>query len=120
MAALTEDALTRGAKLMAGGPRSGGGFFWNPTVLSDVAADARVMQEEPFGPLAPFSRFDDLDTALQQSNSLDYGLAGYAYTSSTRSARRIQEGLRVGMVALNTCSATAPEMPFAGTRPPTM
>lgn len=118
MASLTEDAVACGSKLLAGGPArpTGPGYFWNPTVLSEVPATARIMSEEPFGPLAPFARFDDLDEALDQANSLGHGLAGYGFTSSLGYARRIQEGLRVGMVSLNTFTHTVPEMPFAGIR----
>lgn len=118
MASMTDDAVEHGARVVTGGPATGSqpGFFWNPTVLSEVTADARIMREEPFGPLASFTRFDDLDRAIAQANSLSYGLAGYGFTSSLASARCIQEGLRVGMVALNTFTATVPEMPFSGVR----
>jgi succinate-semialdehyde dehydrogenase/glutarate-semialdehyde dehydrogenase len=118
MASLTEDAVKHGARILTGGPaaKSPAGFFWNPTVLSDVTPSARIMREEPFGPMASFTRFDDLDQAVAQANSLSYGLAGYGFTSSLASARRIQEGLKVGMVSLNTFTATVPEMPFSGVR----
>ena len=113
--ALTEDALTHGGRLLTGGPgRKNGGFFWQPTVLADVPDSARVMREEPFGPIAPFQPFASLDEALRAANSTGYGLAGYAFTSTIDSARRIQEGLSVGTIGLNTFAATSADMPFGG------
>lgn len=115
---LTQDAVSAGARLITGtAERVGGdGFFWAPTVLSDVPASARLMREEPFGPLAPCVRFESLEAALKQANDVEYGLAGYGFTRSLRSARLIQDGLKVGMVGINTYAVSAPEMPFAGTK----
>lgn len=117
MEELTHDALGHGGRILTGGPgRTGGGYFWQPTVLADVPATARVMREEPFGPVASFQPVASLDDALRAANSTDYGLAGYAFTSTIEGARRIQEGLRVGIVGLNTFTPSVPEMPFAGVR----
>ncbi|MBB3181045.1 NAD-dependent succinate-semialdehyde dehydrogenase [Variovorax sp. Sphag1AA] len=117
MEELTHDALTHGGRILTGGPgRSGGGYFWHPTVLTDVPDTARLMREEPFGPVASFQPVNGLEHALRAANSTEYGLAGYAFTSTIASARRIQEGLRVGIVGLNTFTPSVPEMPFAGVR----
>lgn len=119
MVDLTEDALNRGARLVSGGAKPANikaGFFFEPTVIGEVPADARVMTEEPFGPLALFARFSDLDGALARANLVEHGLAGYAFTRSVNAARRIQSGLRVGLVGINTFAVTTPEMPFAGVK----
>src|SRR6185312_17007893 len=82
---LTADALSRGARVLCGGRAlERDGFFWPPTVLTDVAADADVMHEEPFGPLATITRFDELDDAIAQANATDYAFAAYAFTDSMR------------------------------------
>jgi succinate-semialdehyde dehydrogenase/glutarate-semialdehyde dehydrogenase len=118
MEELVDDALRKGAKQLTGSScaLSSGGYFWNPTVLSDVSPRARLMVEEPFGPIASFVRFDDVEQAIAQANSVEYGLAGYAFTSSLKTARFIEENLNVGIVGLNTFAVTAPEMPFSGTK----
>jgi len=113
---LVQDAIDRGAKLETGMSEraSASGYFWRPTVLSDVPSTAQVLHEEPFGPIAPIVRFTELDEALAQANSVQYGLAGYAFTRSLRYARHIQDELKVGVIGMNTFSVTAPEMPFLG------
>lgn len=118
MQELTEDAVGAGATVVTGatGRPARPGYFWEPTVLSDVPDSALLMQEEIFGPIAPFVRFDSLPAVLARANDSPYGLAGYAFTQSLRSARTIQEQLKVGMIGINTFSVTAPEMPFAGTK----
>lgn len=115
---LTHDAVSAGATLLAGELESVAtkGYFWQPTVLGDVPSTAKIMHEEPFGPLAPFSRFDDLTKVIDASNSLEYGLAGYAFTGSLRSARLIRDGMRVGALGINTYAVNVPEMPFAGVK----
>jgi acyl-CoA reductase-like NAD-dependent aldehyde dehydrogenase len=80
---LAEEAVGRGAKVALGGePTPGTGYFYPPTVLVDVPADAELLREEPFGPVAPIAAFDDLDEALSIANALPYGLAAYGYTDS--------------------------------------
>ncbi len=82
------DAVAKGAKLQTGGKRIGNkGFFFEPTVLTEVPLDARIMNEEPFGPMAPISPFKDFDDAMAEANRLPYGLAAYAYTRSAKTAR---------------------------------
>ncbi len=117
MADLTQDAVASGARIVTGDAERtghGGGFFWKPTVLTDVPDSARILREEPFGPLAPFVRFDDLEAVIERANDVEFGLAGYAFTQSLRSARIIQDRLKVGALGINTYSVTAPEMPFTG------
>ena len=118
MADLTQDAVATGARLVAGTAERGrdAGFFWQPTVLADVPEHARILREEPFGPLAPFVRFDDLEAVIDRANAVEFGLAGYAFTQSLRSARLIQDRLKVGALGINTFSVTAPEMPFTGVK----
>lgn len=114
---LFDNALTLGAKaLTKPGRRSGAGYFWQPTVLSEVPVNARIMSEEPFGPIAPFARFSDRDEAISIANSLEYGLAAYAYTNSLDHAHAIKHGLRAGIVGINTFGVTSPEVPFQGIR----
>jgi succinate-semialdehyde dehydrogenase/glutarate-semialdehyde dehydrogenase len=117
MKALTDDAVSSGALVVTGGQRSGAsGFFWQPTVLSDVPPAARVMREEPFGPIAPLARFRELDEALALANAVEYGLAAYAFTNSITKARRIIDGIEAGALSLNTFAMSPPEMPFGGVK----
>jgi len=113
--ALVEDARARGAELLAGGGRIGAqGHFHAPTLLADVPADARVMHEEPFGPVAALSRFDTVDEALKQANALPFGLASYVFTRSLQTATRVGDGLEAGMVNINHSGMAHPELPFGG------
>ena len=94
---LIEDAVSRGATVTTGGkPIEGTGFFFQPTVLTDVPADAAILHEEPFGPVAPVAAFDDLDDALELANSLPFGLAAYAYTDSAATAEKLIAGYEAG------------------------
>ncbi len=113
MKRLTEDARSRGAKILTGGKRRGNqGHFWEPTVISDVPDDALIMTEEPFGPLAPISRFSDLDEAIAKGNALPYGLAAYAWAGNQNSIDRLADGLEAGGVAINTVTPMRAETPF--------
>ncbi|MDO8768165.1 MAG: NAD-dependent succinate-semialdehyde dehydrogenase [Burkholderiaceae bacterium] len=115
MAELTSDAVLHGAKVLLGGSRIGtDGNFWNPTVLADVPLNARVFNEEPFGPIAPIRSFDTLAEAITEANRLSYGLAGYAYTRSLKTADILSRALEVGMLWINTSALTSAEMPFGG------
>lgn len=115
--ALVEEALMRGAGAVTGGaPIEGPGLFWQPTVLRDVPSEARIMNEEPFGPVAtmtPFARFED---ALLEANRLPYGLAAYAFTRSAARSAAVSEALEAGMVGINTLGINAVEAPFGGVK----
>ncbi len=118
---LVADAHDLGATVATGGRRcdplgTGRGFFFEPTVLTDVAADMRVMQEEPFGPVAPLTTFTDLDDGLSQANATPYGLAGYVFTRDLRTAHLAGEGLEVGMVGINHFALATAEAPFGGVK----
>jgi succinate-semialdehyde dehydrogenase/glutarate-semialdehyde dehydrogenase len=112
---LVDDATSQGAKILTGGKRIGTvGFFFEPTVLADVPLTARMMNEEPFGPLAMVSRFKTFDDAVQEANRLPYGLASYAYTRSTKTATDIGAAIEAGMVSINHHGLAIPETPFGG------
>ncbi len=115
MEAFVADARDHGATVNTGGERIGNqGFFFQPTVLSEVPDDARIMRDEPFGPLAPITRFKDFDEVVERANSLEYGLASYAFTSSEATAKAIAEKLETGMVGVNSVMISLPETPFGG------
>jgi len=115
MSVFTDDALAKGAKLLTGGERIGAsGNFWKPTVLADVPQDARIFNDEPFGPVAALRSFDSLEEAIAEANRLPYGLAGYAFTRSLKNADLLTRGLEVGMLWINTPAVPSAEMPFGG------
>jgi len=114
---LVADALAHGATLRCGGQRAAGfarGFYFEPTVLSDVTAAMRVLCEEPFCPIAPIATFAAFDDAIAQANASPYGLAGYVFTNDTSTAFRAAEALEVGMVGVNNLVIAAAEIPFGG------
>jgi succinate-semialdehyde dehydrogenase/glutarate-semialdehyde dehydrogenase len=107
--------VAKGATLLAGGKRlPGQGFFFEPTVLADVPMTARVMHEEPFGPIAILMPFDEMNDGLQEANRLPYGLSAYAFTSSARTAIDVADGLEAGMIGINQYRIVATELPFGG------
>jgi succinate-semialdehyde dehydrogenase/glutarate-semialdehyde dehydrogenase len=111
------DAAGKGAKVVTGGKRPGNrGNFFEPTVLTDVPLDARIMSEEPFGPVVPIARYSDLDNALAEANRLPYGLAAYAYTQSAKTIAKLSEGFQSGMVSINHHGLALPEAPFGGVK----
>jgi len=112
-----EDARRHGANILAGGEALvGPGNFFAPTVVADVPDDSRLMTEEPFGPIAGMVRFKTAEEALQRANSLPYGLAAYAFTTSTRNATAVSNGLEAGMVAINHLGMALAETPFGGVK----
>jgi len=114
---LIEDAKKSGAKVQAGGARlKSPGYFYAPTVLSDVPNTARIMNEEPFGPVAVINSFSDYDAVIQQANRLPYGLAAFAFTNSAHRAKLVGEQLEAGMVGVNTFQISVPESPFGGVK----
>lgn len=111
------DAVEKGATLQTGGKRKGNeGYFFEPTVLTDVPMDARIMNEEPFGPVAPISVFSDFDAVVAEANRLDYGLAAYAYTKSAKTAEAIGSAFESGMVSINHHGIGLIETPFGGVK----
>ncbi|WP_414443276.1 NAD-dependent succinate-semialdehyde dehydrogenase [Burkholderia sp. 22PA0106] len=115
MEELVADAVARGATVLAGGKRiDGPGYFFEPTVLADVPMDARVMHEEPFGPIAVLMRFDALADGLAEANRLPYGLSAYAFTSNARTAIDVADGLDAGMIGINQYRIVSTELPFGG------
>jgi len=115
MAQFTEDAVQKGATVATGGVRLGDvGNFYAPTVLTHVPLDAKVFNDEPFGPMAAIRTFNTLDEAIAESNRLPFGLASYAFTQSLKSAHQLTHGLQVGMLWINQPAAAWPEMPFGG------
>ena len=115
MAEFQQDAVARGAGVLAGGERIGEtGNFWRPTVLTDVPVEARLFNEEPFGPIAGIRGFDRLEEAIEEANRLSYGLAGYAFTRSLAQADLLARRVDVGMLWVNTPAAGTAELPFGG------
>ncbi|MDY0038295.1 MAG: NAD-dependent succinate-semialdehyde dehydrogenase, partial [Zoogloea oleivorans] len=114
---LVDDALKRGARAASGGKRlPGPGFFFPPTVLVDVPGDARILSEEPFGPVVTIAPFRELDDAIAQANALPYGLAGYAFTRSAATADKIATELECGAIAINHLTVSTHGIPFGGVK----
>ncbi len=114
---MTENAVAHGARLTAGGSAgAGAGNFWQPTLLADVPDAARIMNEEPFGPVAVTQRFEHFEDAVTQANRLPYGLAAYAWTRSSRTAADIGDAIEAGMIGINFVGLTGPETPFGGVK----
>ncbi|WDY60605.1 NAD-dependent succinate-semialdehyde dehydrogenase [Pseudomonas sp. PSKL.D1] len=115
MEELVADAVAKGAHVLAGGEAlPGPGFFFAPTVLANVPMDARIMHEEPFGPIAILMPFNELADGLAEANRLPYGLSAYAFTRSARTAIDVADGLEAGMIGINQYRIVATELPFGG------
>jgi succinate-semialdehyde dehydrogenase/glutarate-semialdehyde dehydrogenase len=114
---LVTDAVNRGATVLTGGHLpEGPGFFYPPTLLTDVPADAAVLHDEPFGPIAPVVGFDDLDEALATANELPYGLAAYGFTDSAATAEKLINGFEAGILSINHCGGSVPNAPSGGVK----
>jgi succinate-semialdehyde dehydrogenase/glutarate-semialdehyde dehydrogenase len=114
---LVEDALGKGAKAVVGAEAlDGRGYFYKPTVLGDVTADARLLKEEIFGPVAPVASFESEEDAVAAANDTEYGLVAYLYTSDLERALRVCEGLETGMVGLNQGMVSNAGAPFGGVK----
>ena len=112
---LVQDAVRHGAELVTGGKRIGNvGYFFEPTVISNVPRSARAMNEEPFGPIALMVPVSGIDEALAEANRLNYGLAAYAFTRSVSNAARLSDGIASGMISINHYGLGFPEVPFGG------
>ena len=115
VAELVEDAIGRGAKAVVGGhARDGAGYFFDPTVLTDIPDDANLLQEEIFGPVAPVKGFADEDEAIAAANNTEYGLVAYVFTNNLKRALRVIERLETGMVGLNQGMVSNAGAPFGG------
>ncbi|HKP90118.1 MAG TPA: NAD-dependent succinate-semialdehyde dehydrogenase [Thermoleophilaceae bacterium] len=117
VAELVEDAKGKGAKVLVGGSaRDGAGYFFDPTVLSDVPPDAKLLKEEIFGPVAPVASFESEEDAVAAANDTEYGLVAYVFTQDIKRALRVCEGLETGMVGLNQGMVSNPAAPFGGVK----
>jgi succinate-semialdehyde dehydrogenase/glutarate-semialdehyde dehydrogenase len=117
MARFVDDALGHGARLLCGGRRAARpGWFFEPTVIADAPPTSRVMQQEPFGPIALLQPFDTLDEAIALANALPYGLGAYAFTRGLDAAHRLAEEIEAGMVGINHFGISQPETPFGGVK----
>ncbi|WP_019906576.1 NAD-dependent succinate-semialdehyde dehydrogenase [Methylobacterium sp. 77] len=117
MESLVADAVAQGAELRTGGKRIGNrGNFFEPTVLAETPLTARIMNEEPFGPVALVQRFSDDEAAFAEANRLPYGLAAYAYTRSASRATEIAARVESGMLGINHHGLAFPETPFGGVK----
>jgi succinate-semialdehyde dehydrogenase/glutarate-semialdehyde dehydrogenase len=117
VAELVEDAVGRGAEVLLGGARmDGAGYFYEPTVLTGVPEDARLLEEEIFGPVAPVATFTTDEQALAAANRTEFGLVAYVYTRDLERAFRVCEGIETGMVGLNQGVVSNPAAPFGGVK----
>ncbi|WP_421854060.1 NAD-dependent succinate-semialdehyde dehydrogenase [Novosphingobium sp.] len=114
---LIGDAVQRGAKLHTGGERVGNaGFFYAPSVLSDIPLDAAVMNEEPFGPVALINPYAGEEAMIAEANRLPYGLAAFAWTQDGKRQQRLAREIEAGMVGINTNMIAGADSPFGGVR----
>ena len=117
MEAIVQDSKSRGGKIVTGGKRRGNqGYFFEPTVVTDIPDDSKLMREEPFGPIAPIVSFKSFDEVVARANSLKFGLAAYAFTASAQTATAIGDALESGMVGVNSVAISTPETPFGGVK----
>jgi len=117
LTALVEDAREQGAEIRTGGKKlDGKGYFFQPTVLTNVPDNARVMQEEPFGPLAIINPIASLEEGIEKANSVPFGLAAYGFTNRADYVDRMIEHIEAGNVSINTLEASLPETPFGGVK----
>ena len=117
MESFVNDAKDRGGKIVTGGARHGNqGYFYEPTVITDVPDDSKIMTQEPFGPVAPVVTFKTLDEVVERANSLPFGLAAYTFTSSAQTANMMGDALQSGMVGVNSIAVSTPETPFGGVK----
>ncbi|MFU1925859.1 NAD-dependent succinate-semialdehyde dehydrogenase [Bordetella hinzii] len=115
MKQFVDDARKHGAKVVLGGEApSDKGYFFSPTVVTDIPDHAMLMTEEPFGPLAPVVRFKDTDEVIKRANSLPFGLSSYVFTESLKTATKVSNALEAGMVNINHFGSALAETPFGG------
>lgn len=114
---LVQDAKGKGAKVLTGGKRSDKfehGYFFEPTVLTGLSADAKILTEEPFAPVMPVLDFSKLDDVIQAANNTRYGLAAYVFTNDITVAWKLADGLEAGIIGINDPVPTTPQCPFGG------
>ncbi len=114
---LVDEARGRGARVLTGGKRSDAfdrGYFFEPTVLTDVPTAAKLMVEEPFAPVMPILNFDNLDEVIRQANNTRYGLAAYVFTNDLTTAWKMAEGIEAGIIGINDPVPATPQAPFGG------
>lgn len=119
MIGFVADAVDKGAQIVTGGQtpvQQERGFFYAPTLLSNLSSDMRVMREETFGPIMLLNEFDSLEEALAQANATPYGLAAYVLTNDLSTAIRAYEGLKFGIVGVNDMTPATAEAPFGGVK----
>ncbi|HWF95928.1 MAG TPA: NAD-dependent succinate-semialdehyde dehydrogenase [Xanthobacteraceae bacterium] len=117
MEAIVNDSKSRGGKVVAGGKRRANqGHFFEPTVITDLPDDCKLMTQEPFGPIAPVVTFKTFDEVVARANALPFGLAAYAFTGSAQTANAIGDALESGMVGVNSVAISTPETPFGGVK----
>jgi succinate-semialdehyde dehydrogenase / glutarate-semialdehyde dehydrogenase len=117
MESFVADAKNRGGTVVTGGKRRGNqGFFYEPTIVTEVPDDSMVMTQEPFGPIAPIVTFKSFDEVVERANSLPFGLAAYAFTTSNATAAAIGDAIESGMVGVNSVAVSTPETPFGGVK----
>jgi succinate-semialdehyde dehydrogenase/glutarate-semialdehyde dehydrogenase len=117
VAELVDDAVAKGARVLTGAKVADGkGYFYPPTVLTDVPAGARAQREEIFGPVAPLTPFDDEDEVVRMANDTEFGLVSYLFTSDLNRALRVSEKLETGMIGLNQGIVSNPAAPFGGVK----
>ena len=109
------DAVSKGAEVLVGGARDQSpGSFYQPTLIQNVPESAKIMSEEPFGPVAPTTTFKTLDEVINRANSLPFGLAAYAFTGSPKTAQILKTEIESGMLAVNSLHIHSVETPFGG------
>jgi succinate-semialdehyde dehydrogenase/glutarate-semialdehyde dehydrogenase len=117
VAELVADAKGRGASVVTGGSTTGdAGYFFEPTVLTEVPTDAELVREEIFGPVAPISTFSDDEEAIRRANDTQYGLVAYAFSTDLGRVLRVSEALQFGMVGINQGIVSNPAAPFGGVK----
>ncbi|MCF2587050.1 NAD-dependent succinate-semialdehyde dehydrogenase [Brevibacterium sp. UCMA 11752] len=117
VAGLVDDAVSKGAKVLTGGSKiDGKGFFYNPTVMTDVPLDAEIRTTEIFGPVAPIVTFDTDEEGIALANETEFGLAGYLFSENVERALNLADKMQVGMVGLNTGLVSNPAAPFGGVK----
>jgi succinate-semialdehyde dehydrogenase/glutarate-semialdehyde dehydrogenase len=114
---LVDDAKKRGANILTGGKRSDRferGYFFEPTVLSGLHPETKMLTEEPFAPVMPLLDFSKLDDVIRAANNTRYGLAAYVFTNDLTIAWKLAEGLEAGIIGINDPVPATPQCPFGG------